>query len=51
MAFEDVADDMIFHVYPMFGRAHVTDQREKCWCQPRVELENEGAVIIHEAEQ
>lgn len=48
---KDVPDELIFHVYPTFGREHVTDQREQCWCQPRVEFEGEGAVIIHEAEQ
>lgn len=48
---EDVPDDRIHHVYPTFGREHVTDKRAACWCQPRIEFEGDGAVIIHEAEQ
>jgi hypothetical protein len=47
----DLEDDQIHHVYPTFGREHVTDQRDDCWCQPRVEFEGDGAIIIHEAEQ
>jgi hypothetical protein len=48
---ETVDLDRIFHVYPTFGREHVTDQRDNCWCHPRVEFEGDGAIIIHEAEQ
>lgn len=47
----DLPDDNIHHVYPNFGREHVTDQRERCWCGPRVEFVEGGAIIIHEAEQ
>lgn len=50
-AFREVPNDQIQHVYPNFGREHVTDQREKCWCGPRVELVDGGAIIIHEVEQ
>lgn len=48
MKIEELTDDQIQHVYPTFGKEHVTDQREKCWCQPRVEFIEEGAIIIHE---
>ena len=54
-------DASIHHVYPQFGRGHVTNSRDKCWCRPKVEFvtretashENEiiGAIIIHEPEQ
>ena len=46
-----LSDDHIQHVYPTFGREHVTDKRDQCWCQPKVELVEGGAVIIHEVEQ
>ena len=48
---DSVEGDDIVHVYPTFGREHITDKRDQCWCQPKVELHGEGAVIIHEAEQ
>lgn len=48
---DSVEDDEIVHVYPQFGREHVTDQRDQCWCQPRVQFEGDGAIIIHEVEQ
>ena len=54
-------DDSIQHVYPQFGREHITNARDKCWCQPNVEFvtretaphdhEITGAIIIHEVEQ
>ena len=44
-------DDQIIHIYPTFGRQHVTDQRDGCWCHPRVELTDGGVLVIHEAEQ
>jgi hypothetical protein len=44
-------DDQIHHVYPTFGRGHVIDQRDGCWCQPKVEFVEGGAIIIHEVEQ
>lgn len=47
----ELEDDRIRHVYPTFGREHVTDQLDRCWCQPRVEFVDGGAIIIHEAEQ
>lgn len=50
-ALDAMEDDQIVHVYPQFGRAHVIDQRANCWCGPRVELDERGAVIVHEAEQ
>lgn len=43
--------ESIRHVYPLFGREHVLDQREKCWCQPKVELAPGMCIVIHEAEQ
>lgn len=46
-----IDEDNIHHVYPTFGREHVTDKRDQCWCQPKVEFIGCGAVIIHEAEQ
>ena len=48
---DSVDGDRIRHVYPTFGREHVTDRRDSCWCQPRVEFVEDGAIIIHEAEQ
>lgn len=48
---EDIEDDRIWHVYPQFGRQHATESRGQCWCQPRIEFEGDGAIIIHEAEQ
>lgn len=50
-ALEDMDDDMIFHVYPTFGREHVTDKRAECWCDPQIIFEGNGAIIIHEVEQ
>ncbi len=44
-------DEQIRHVYPTFGREHVTDQRDACWCQPKVDFVEGGAIIIHEVEQ
>lgn len=46
-----LADEQIQHVYPNFGRTHVTDKRDSCWCKPRVEFVEDGAIIIHEVEQ
>lgn len=43
-----IPEDRIRHVYPTFGREHITDKRDSCWCQPRVEFVENGAVIIHE---
>lgn len=48
---DSLSDDEIQHVYPNFGREHVTDKRTDCWCRPHVELVDGGAIIIHEAEQ
>ena len=48
---ERLRDDKIHHVYPTFGREHVTNDRAECWCQPRVEFVEGGAIIIHEVEQ
>lgn len=50
MNLEDLDDEQIFHVYPTFGKEHITNQRQACWCQPRVEYVEGGAVVIHEAE-
>ena len=46
-----LADDHIHHVYPTFGREHVSNQRADCWCMPKVEFVEGGAIIIHEVEQ
>ena len=51
MNLADLADDQIHHVYPTFGREHVTNQRAACWCNPRIEFVESGAIIIHEIEQ
>lgn len=51
VSLENLADDQIHHVYPTFGRKHVTDSRDACWCQPKVEFVEGGAIIIHEVEQ
>ena len=48
---DQLEDEDIVHVYPTFGREHITNQRESCWCQPLVEFSDGGAIIIHEAEQ
>jgi hypothetical protein len=42
-------DDDLIHVYPLFGREHVTSGRE-CWCQPEPDIE-QPLVLIHHAEQ
>lgn len=49
----DIPSEKIEHIYPQFGREHITDQRGKCWCQPEIMLlpYSGGALIIHEAEQ
>ena len=46
-----IADDQIYHVYPTFGREHITNQRDRCWCHPKIEFAHEGAIILHEVEQ
>lgn len=48
---QEMPDDNIQHVYPTFGREHVTDKRDDCWCQPKVQFVKGGAIVIHEAEQ
>lgn len=48
---DGIEDDRIRHVYPTFGREHVVSKRCECWCQPKVEFVDDGAIIIHEAEQ
>ena len=48
---EDDVDDNAYHVYPTFGREHITDRGSACWCGPRVEYVNGGRIIIHEIEQ
>ena len=47
----ELTDDQIYHVYPNFGREHVTDKRGECWCQPKAEFVSGGVIFIHEAEQ
>jgi hypothetical protein len=47
----DMDNDDIWHVYPTFGREHITNQRDRCWCHPKIEFAYEGAIIIHEVEQ
>lgn len=44
-------DENTHHVYPIFGRDHVTDRGAACWCGPRTEYVEGGKIIIHEAEQ
>lgn len=51
MNLTDLEDDQIHHVYPTFGREHVTDKRAECWCVPVVKFVEGGAIIIHEVEQ
>ncbi len=47
-----VQDDSI-HVYPLHGRAHVTDGWPwlQCWCQPQFEFDACGVIVKHNAEQ
>ena len=57
---EFLPDDAVLHAYPRFGREHVTDDRDRCWCCPQVEFvthrmgnsdwEIVGAVITHNVE-
>lgn len=47
----NLKDRQIRHVYPTFGKEHTTNKRDACWCQPRVEFVENGAIIIHEVEQ
>lgn len=51
MTLEELEDDQIRHIYPTFGKAHITNQRERCWCQPQVSFVEGGAIIVHKAEQ
>lgn len=46
---DDIED--IHHVYPLFGRKHATEGRGECWCEPRIGLVGDGAIVTHEAEQ
>lgn len=49
---DELEDDQIHHVYPTFGvREHVTNKRDVCWCQPKIEFVEGGAIIHHEVEQ
>ncbi len=43
---ELAAIPVVLHVYPTYGREHVTDGR-LCWCDPEVEVVDGGRVIIH----
>lgn len=38
------------HVYPLYGRAHVTDRGLDCWCRPVPDVAD-PSVLIHNAEQ
>ena len=40
--------DEPIHVYPLFGREHVTDG--PCWCEPEP-LPDEPRVLVHHPEQ
>lgn len=51
MLLEKIDDRQIRHVYPTFGREHITNKRDECWCCPTVEFVEGGAIIIHEVEQ
>lgn len=48
---DDFDSEDIYHVSPTFGRKHVTNQRDQCWCQPKVEFHENVALIVHEVEQ
>lgn len=38
-----------FHVYPRFGREHVTSGAGSCWCDPEIEdVPPYGRLIIHQ---
>lgn len=47
----DDVDENTYHVFPTFGREHITDRGSACWCEPRVEYVKGGRIIIHEVEQ
>lgn len=49
-ALEELEDDQVLHISPTFGREHVTDHGA-CWCEPRVEFVEGGAIIFHKSEQ
>ena len=48
---DDDLDDGTYHVYPTFGREHVTNRGAACWCGPHTEYVEGGKIIIHEVEQ
>ncbi len=36
----------IVHVLPTYGREHVTDGDEDCWCEPELEVEDGGGIVV-----
>jgi len=51
MTDESIPDEVnaIWHVYPTFGREHVTDGGE-CWCEPEPSDLDER-IMVHHVEQ
>ncbi len=44
-----VQDGILHHVYPTFGRAHITLGPD-CWCHPEQDPDN-PFVLLHNVEQ
>ena len=45
---DHIPDDAILHVYPVDDtREHITDARGKCWCNPTLQEEPSGYVVVH----
>lgn len=39
-----------WHVYPTYGKKHVTDG-PPCWCEPDFERDEDTLIVIHHTEQ
>lgn len=41
--------ELVVHVHPLFGRAHVLEGYPvmRCWCDARVELLEYGSIVHH----
>jgi len=38
----------VWHVYPKDDlKEHITDHGDNCWCEPQVEYEDGGIIVIH----
>ena len=37
---------VVLHVFPTYGREHVTDGRP-CWCAPEAQAVEGGQLIVH----